>query len=179
MMIGSIPVELHAHSLDWAAMACAETANLQKALGGTLVTVHHIGSTSIPGILAKPIIDLIPVVTDLRSLDQSMQKLELIGYECLGEFGLPGRRYCRRDDPLTGKRAFQLHCYAIGSLEIERHLAFASYLRAYPAIAKEYENEKIRAAALHPDDTRKYSDAKNDWIKCVEQDSLAWFKSHT
>jgi GrpB-like predicted nucleotidyltransferase (UPF0157 family) len=102
--------------------------------------------------------------------------LEKIGYECLGEFGLPGRRYCRRNDHLTGKRVFQLHCYARGSPEIDRHLAFASYLRTHSAIAKEYESEKIRAASLHPDNSHGYSDAKSDWIKRIEQDALKWWK---
>src|SRR5262245_57488629 len=75
---------------------------------GALIKVHHIGSTSIPGIMAKPIIDLIPVVSNLGSLDRDMPLLE----ECLGEFGIAGRRYCRRSDPATGKRAYHLHCYA-------------------------------------------------------------------
>ena len=64
------------------------------------------------------------------------------GLSWFGEFGLPGRRYCWRKDPATGKRAFQLHCYAKGWHEIDRHLAFADYLRAHPAIAKDYEAEK-------------------------------------
>jgi len=59
-MIDAIRVELHPHSDHWAEMARAETARLHRALGGVLVTVHHIGSTSIPGIMAKPIVDLIP-----------------------------------------------------------------------------------------------------------------------
>jgi GrpB-like predicted nucleotidyltransferase (UPF0157 family) len=73
---------------------------------------------------------------------------------------------------VTGKRAFQLHCYAQGSPEIDRHLAFADYLRAHPTIAKDYEAEKIRAAALHPGNVLDYNDAKNDWIKRTERDAL-------
>ena len=97
-----------------------------------------------------------------------------LGYESLGEFGLPGRRYCRENDPATGKRQFQLHCYAKGSPEIARHLAFRDYLRAHPAKAEEYEAEKIRAAALHPDNTLDYNAEKNDWIKATEIVALKW-----
>jgi GrpB-like predicted nucleotidyltransferase (UPF0157 family) len=175
-MTDAIKVELHEHSPGWAALAAQEAELLHRALGGVLIAVHHIGSTSMPGILAKPIIDLLPVVANLESLDRQQRNLKRIGYECLGEFGLPGRRYCRRNDPLTQTRAFQLHCYATGSAAIDRHLAFASYLRTHATIAKEYEAEKIRAAALHPDNSRSYSEAKNDWIKRVEQDALKWWK---
>jgi len=98
-----------------------------------------------------------------------------LGYESLGEFGLPGRRYCRKNDPATGKRQFQLHCYAKGSPEIAWHLAFRDYLRSHPAKAKEYEAEKIRAAALHPDNTLDYNAEKNDWIKATEIAALKWF----
>jgi GrpB-like predicted nucleotidyltransferase (UPF0157 family) len=178
-MTGSIPVELHPHSPQWAAMAHAESVRLLGALGPALLTVHHIGSTSIPGILAKPIIDLIPVATDLDSLDRAMPNIAALGYECLGESGLPGRRYCRRDDAVTGKRAFQLHCYAAGSPEIDRHLAFASYLRAHPVIAQDYQAEKRRAATLHPNSTYDYSDAKSAWIKRIESDALHWWEHQT
>lgn len=159
-------------------MARSEIECLHEALGDVIMTVHHVGSTSIPGIMAKPIIDLLPVVSDLGRLDLNMTRVRSLGYDCLGEFGLPGRRYCRRDDPTTGKRAYQLHFYAHGSPEIDRHLAFPEFLRAHRTIAKEYEAEKIRAAALHPNNTHEYNDAKNDWIKRVEQDALRWWKAH-
>ena len=175
-MNDTIPVELVPHSPLWVEMAHAETARLCSALPGVLLNVHHIGSTSIPGIMAKPIIDLIPVAIDLDALDAAMPRVTALGYESLGEFGLPGRRYCRRNDPVTGKRAFQLHCYAKGFPEIDRHLAFADYLRAHPAIAKDYEAEKIRAAALHPDNTLNYNAEKNDWIKRTESDALVWWR---
>jgi len=168
-------IELHPHSLEWAKTAMTETARLKSALGDVLVTVHHVGSTAIPGILAKPIIDLIPVVTDLAGLDARENAIRALGYKWYGEFGLAGRRYCTLTDPVTGKRKLQLHCYTEGAAGMPRHLAFRDYLRAYPQIAKEYEGQKVRAAALHPDDVLAYNDAKNDWIKRLERDALAWW----
>lgn len=176
-MVDTIPVELVPHSPQWVQMAASESARLKQALGSVLVVVHHIGSTSIPGIMAKPIVDLVPVVTDVERFDAVLPNVEALGYECLGEFGLVGRRYCRRNDPNTGKRAFQLHCYSENSPEIARHVAFAAYLRAYTAIAKDYETEKRRAAARHPDNTLDYNAAKNDWIKRTEADALLWWRS--
>jgi GrpB-like predicted nucleotidyltransferase (UPF0157 family) len=137
--------------------------------------VHHIGSTAIPGIKAKPIVDLIPLVTDITQLDAAAAKLEALRYAYCGEFGIAGRRYCRLTDPLTGKRMFQLHCYEPSAAEFPRHLAFRDYLRAHPDVAWQYEAEKVRAAALHPDDTLAYNAEKNDWIARVQREALAWW----
>ena len=172
--IDKLAVELVPHRAEWAEIARAESARLKGAIGDNLFTVHHIGSTSIPGIVAKPIVDLIPVVRDLAAFDAQEEAVRALGYKWYGEFGLPGRRYCTLTDPATGKRKFQLHCYEDGFGEIARHLAFRDYLRAHPLIAKEYEMEKIRAAALRPDDTLAYNAEKNDWIKRVERDAMRW-----
>jgi GrpB-like predicted nucleotidyltransferase (UPF0157 family) len=170
-----IGVELVPYSALWPEMAAAEAQRLKDALGPVLLRVEHMGSTSIPNIKAKPILDFIPVVSDLSVLDAKQAALEALGYDYLGEFGIPTRRYCRLNDPVTGKRRFQLHCFAEDSPQIARHLAFRDYLRAHPAIAKEYEAVKQRAAALHPDNVLLYNDAKNDWIKQTERDALAWW----
>jgi GrpB-like predicted nucleotidyltransferase (UPF0157 family) len=170
----TIGVELVPHEPQWAEMAKRESARLKSALGDVLIRVEHMGSTSIPGIMAKPIVDFIPVVTNLEALDAAQSEVEALGYDYLGEFGIPTRRYCRLNDPQTRKRKFQLHCFAVDSPEIARHLAFRDYLRAYPDIAKEYETVKRRAAALHPDNVLLYNDAKNDWIKTTERDALEW-----
>jgi GrpB-like predicted nucleotidyltransferase (UPF0157 family) len=172
-----IAVTLVPHAPAWAEMARAESARLKGALGDVLLRVEHMGSTSIPGIMAKPILDFIPVATNLEALDAARGALEALGYDYLGEFGIPTRRYCRLNDRVTGARKFQLHCFAQDSPEIARHLAFRDYLRAHPGIAKAYEAEKLRAAALHPDNVLLYNDAKNDWIKRTEQDALAWWQA--
>jgi GrpB-like predicted nucleotidyltransferase (UPF0157 family) len=173
-MVEIIPVELVPHSPHWAEMAAAETRRLKGALGDVLVSVHHIGSTSIPGIMAKPIVDMIPIVTGLEALDAATPRVVALGYKSFGEFGIPTRRYFHWTAPVTGKRTFQLHCFAGDSTQIARHLAFRDYLRAHPAKAKEYEAEKIRAAALHPDNTLDYNAEKNDWIKATEIVALEW-----
>lgn len=170
-------VELHPHSPRWAAMAAEESQRLKAALGDLLIVVHHIGSTAIPPIMAKPVVDLIPIVSDIAVLDAQEETVRSLGYNWFGEFGLPGRRYCYLKDAASGRRLFQLHCYREGSPEVSRHLAFRDYLRAHPALAKEYEAEKIRAACVRRDDVNAYNDEKNGWIKRVEKDALAWFSA--
>jgi GrpB-like predicted nucleotidyltransferase (UPF0157 family) len=105
-MIDTIPVELVPHSPLWSEMAAAETLRLKGALGDVLVTVHHMGSTAIPGIMAKPIVDMIPIVTDLDALDAATPRVVALGYKSFGEFGIPTRRYFNWTDPVTCKRTF-------------------------------------------------------------------------
>src|ERR1700748_459192 len=110
-----IAVQLTPHSAEWADMAKAESARLKAALGDNLITVHHVGSTSIPGIMAKPIVDLLPVVRSIDVLDTQEDAVRALGYKWHGEFGLEGRRFCTFADPKTGKRTYQLHFFADGS----------------------------------------------------------------
>jgi GrpB-like predicted nucleotidyltransferase (UPF0157 family) len=173
-----VSAERHAVELvdprpEWAERAGEESERLAAAIGDTLVIVHHIGSTSIPGIKAKPVIDLLPIVVNLAALDAREAVVTALGYEWCGEFGLPGRRFLRMNR--NGKRIFNVHCYEQLNPEIARHLAFRDYLRAHTEIAKAYEAEKIRAAALCPDDVLAYNDQKNEWIKETERKALQWY----
>ena len=168
-----IPVELRQHDPSWAENARREAARLTAAIGEVIVAVHHVGSTAIPGIRAKPILDLMPVVFSHPQFANFRSTLEGLGYAWWGEYGLPGRRYCTLDDPLTGSRCVQLHCYEQGSPEIARHLAFRDYLMARPDLAREYEIEKCRCQKLHPLDTHAYADCKSGWIRRVEADALS------
>lgn len=168
-----IRVELVPHDPAWACLARAEADALHAALGDGLLAVHHIGSTAIAGIRVKPIIDLLPVVRAPALLEESRVALEGIGYRWWGELGLPGRRYCTRDDPASGKRLVQLHLYAQGARDIARHLAFRDCLRRQPALAGEYEREKLRCQRLHSDDSHAYGDCKSGWIRAIEAQALA------
>lgn len=172
-----IPVELVPHRAEWAGMASAEHGRLKSALGDNLVITHHVGSTAIPGILAKPIVDLMPFVRDLDALDVQEDALRALGYKWHGEFGLKGRRFCSFVDPRSGKRTFQLHFFLPGNDSAVRMTAFRDYLRAHPFVAKEYEMEKIRAAAAQPHDTTAYNAEKNNWIKRVEKDAMTWVEA--
>lgn len=161
-------VELVDHLPAWAARAREEGLRVREALGLAAVTVHHVGSTAIPGIRAKPVLDLLPVATSLEMLDAAAPHFTALGYQWRGEFGIPGRRYCTLDDPATGRRRVQLHCFAVGDPEIDRMLLFRDYLRLHPEEARAYEAEKERCRLLHPDDTMAYAEAKTAWIRACE-----------
>jgi GrpB-like predicted nucleotidyltransferase (UPF0157 family) len=143
-------------------------------LGRTLLTVHHIGSTAIPGMAAKPVMDLMPIVSSLEELDLKRDLVESVGYSWHGEFGVDGRRFCALTDA-QGHRTAQLHFYEAKSPHARRQLAFRDYLRAFPDCAAEYEAEKRRARELYPDDSHAYSEEKGAWIRATEAKALKWF----
>lgn len=173
-MPSPIPVRLTPHDPRWAEQASVEAARVVEAPRPALVRVHHIGSTAIPGIAAKPVLDLLGVAASAAALDALKAGMQKLGYVAHGEFGLVGRRYFTLTDEDTGKRRIQLHCYAEGDPAIARHLAFRDHLRARSELAAAYEREKIRCARIHPEDSHAYTDCKGAWIRRVEAEALAF-----
>jgi GrpB-like predicted nucleotidyltransferase (UPF0157 family) len=167
------PVELVAHNSQWAAIAAAEIDRLSESLGPDLRAVYHIGSTSIAGIAAKPIVDLLGLVSLIEKFDDQRPEVEKLGYEWKGEYGLPGRRFCTLANA-SGHKTFHLHVYSQSSPEIERHLAFRDYLRERPDLAALYEQLKRRCRDAHPNDSDAYTDCKTEWIRAVEAEAIAW-----
>ncbi|MCE9523152.1 MAG: GrpB family protein [Alphaproteobacteria bacterium] len=174
MQRDAVPIELLDHNPAWADIARTEAARLRGVLGGLIVDVHHVGSTAIPGIKAKPIVDLAPTVTSLDELDARAGEVTELGYEWRGEYGIKGRRYCPLTDTRSGKRLIHVHFFATDAPEIVRYLAFRDYLRAHGEEARAYETQKLAAAALHSFEMVAYTHAKGPWIKgCLER-ALAW-----
>lgn len=166
-------VQVVSHDPSWPAEFMAEAARIRLAVGDLAVAVHHIGSTAIPGIVAKPIIDILLEVRDIQRLDARAPALMGLGYEAKGEFGIPGRRYFRKDSA-TGVRTHQIHAFEVGSLGSERHLVFRDYLIAHPAIAQQYSLMKQQLAAAHPDNIEAYMDGKESFIKEHEAKAIVW-----
>ncbi|MFZ4689929.1 MAG: GrpB family protein [Polymorphobacter sp.] len=159
-------VTLAPHDPAWVQAFAAEAVAISAAVPG--LTLHHIGSTAIPGILAKPIIDMLGDVPALRLVEAASPRLAALGYQVMGAFGIEGRRYFRKDDA-RGNRTHHLHVFASGSAHLVRHLAFRDYLRAHPDVAAAYAATK--AALAHRDD---YADAKAPFVRATEAEALAW-----
>jgi GrpB-like predicted nucleotidyltransferase (UPF0157 family) len=157
----------------WPQDFARESALVAQTLGDLVLVVHHIGSTAIPGIHAKPIIDILAVVTNIKAIDGHNTQMQALGYESMGEFGMIGRRYFRKDDAV-GNRTHQVHSFAVGSPQIERHLAFRDFMRAHHEFAEQYAALKLRLATLHPFDISAYSDGKDAFIKEIDALAAGW-----
>ena len=161
------------HDPAWSAKFKAEAERIADATGEAAVRIHHIGSTAIPQTKAKPIIDILLEVTSLAALDQKAPMLEALGYEAMGEFGIPDRRYFRLDDA-DGTRTHQIHAFEAGGPNVARHVAFRDYMRAHPSIAEEYGALKQRLTNAHPNDRAAYMDGKDAFVKEHERRALLW-----
>jgi GrpB-like predicted nucleotidyltransferase (UPF0157 family)/8-oxo-dGTP pyrophosphatase MutT (NUDIX family) len=159
-------VEIAPYDPAWPALYRAEAACLGALLGDELVEIHHIGSTSVPGLAAKPIVDILPVVRDIERIDTWNDLLLALGYVPKGENGIPGRRFFSKD--VAGVRRVHVHAFAAGHPEIARHLDFAAHLRAHPADAAAYADLKRELAQRFPNDTAAYTDAKSGFIRAID-----------
>jgi GrpB-like predicted nucleotidyltransferase (UPF0157 family) len=161
------------YSPQWPLEFEREASRLRALLGDEVVAIHHIGSTSVPGLDAKPIIDLLPLAHEITRIDGYNDRMKTAGYRVYGEYGLPGRRYFTRD---VGEfRTHNIHMYAAGDPKVTRHIAFCAYLRANPDAQREYVAVKRSAYAQHPADIEAYNNAKDAYIKRVEKVALAWY----
>ncbi len=167
-----IPVVLAPYNAEWPTLA-ARYAEQLRFLSPNMVEVHHVGSTSVPGLTAKPIIDLMPLVSDLARLDEQRPDIEALGYVWRGEYGIPGRRHYILDND-AGIRLVNLHFLQSDNPLTAIHIAFRDYLAAHPDVARAYEREKQRARALHPHDSHAYSNEKSAWIEKTQADAVRW-----
>ena len=168
-------VEVVPHNPQWKQEFNNESQKIQEVLADNVVIIHHIGSTAIPDIYAKPVIDFLIEVKNIELISQQTAAMEKLGYEALGEFGLVGRRYFRKENPL-GIRTHHVHIYQINSLEIKRHLAFRDYMVAHPQDAEKYSQLKQELAKKYPNDIESYMDGKNEFVKKMEQKAMQWQK---
>ena len=144
-----------------------EAAAIKEILGENCIAIHHIGSTAVPGLAAKPIIDIMPVVKSLKNVDKVSKRFENIGYEYMGEFGIKGRRYLRKGGD---ERTHQIHIFAQGdNVNINRHLAFRDYLRTHEDARNAYAELKIKLAQKYPYDIDGYCNGKEAFIKAMEE----------
>ena len=158
----------------WPRMFEDEAGEIRRILGGSCAAVCHIGSTAVSGLAAKPVIDIMPVVFRLEAADMAKADFEKAGYEYMGEFGIPGRRYLRKGGD---ERTHQIHIFEVSDVHnVVRHIAVRDYLRADAGARERYAELKRRLAALYPRDIGAYCDGKEAFVKALEERALSRFE---
>ena len=150
-----------------------ESSLVKDILAENCVAIYHIGSTSVPGLAAKPIIDIMAVVRSLAEVDSVAENFSEIGYEYLGEFGITGRRYLRKGGD---ERTHQIHIFQADDWKnIGRHLAFRDYMRTHEKERDEYAIIKKSLAQRFPYDIDGYCDGKESFVREIEKRALSLF----
>jgi GrpB-like predicted nucleotidyltransferase (UPF0157 family) len=169
-------VQVLPHDSNWASSYENASRQVLIALGGNAISIHHIGSTAILGIYAKPIIDILVAVIEICEVDKRESEMSRLGYEAKGEFGIPLRRYFRRNNEL-GQRTHHVHVFQKDSDQFTRHLFFRDFLMAHPSWACKYSDLKRNLAELHPNSMAGYVAGKDAFIKQIDALAAVWNQS--
>ena len=165
-------VEVIDYQESWIDMYNAEADALKNSTRFLNPDIHHIGSTSVSGLSAKPIIDILIEVDDVGCLDDHVKCLEAIGYHARGENGIPGRRYFEKGGD---NRTHQIHAFNRDSFGAMRHLAFRDYLSSHPRVAHEYALLKKQVAETCNNDIDRYCEGKARFVKKHEEIAIEWY----
>jgi GrpB-like predicted nucleotidyltransferase (UPF0157 family)/protein associated with RNAse G/E len=166
-MLGLAPnlVALTPYTPVWAQMFQSEAERLYAALGAAILDIQHVGSTAIPGIPAKPIIDIGIAVANFEEAAGCIEPLVRLGYTYRGEMGIPRRHYfVKREGEIS---TFHLHMNEVTSADWRQQIALRDYLRQHPAVAQEYADLKLRLAEQFPTDRVAYTEGKSGFISQV------------
>jgi GrpB-like predicted nucleotidyltransferase (UPF0157 family) len=160
---------------EWPSAAARVAEAIARACAPHVRAVEHIGSTSVPGLGAKPIIDVMPVLGRFEDGHACVAPMEGIGYQYRGEYGIPGRHYFVRGD--GGAGTVHAHFLVEGSPEWRNHLLFRDYLRAHPSEAAAYERVKREMAERYRDRRDLYPEAKAPFVEGVLERAATWDSS--
>jgi GrpB-like predicted nucleotidyltransferase (UPF0157 family) len=168
------PVEVVPYDSAWPAQFSELAAALSDALGDVALRIEHVGSTSVPGLPAKPIIDVDVVIAGAVDLPRAVERLAAVGYTHQGDLGVPGRdafKYEGDTVPRDGSgRSWPTHHLYVcvdGVAELVRHVAFRDYLIAHPGVAHAYGELKLELAVRFRNDRPGYNEAKTDFVRGV------------
>jgi GrpB-like predicted nucleotidyltransferase (UPF0157 family) len=167
-------VEVVAYNPGWDEQYRNEMVALRAILGEQIVAIHHVGSTAIPGVHAKPIIDVLVEVSQIAAIDAYNDEMIRQGYIPRGEYGIAGRRYFIKGNEIH--RSHHIHIFQVENPEIQRHLDFRDYLVSHAADAKAYSDLKRELARRFPTDINAYIEGKDVFIKEIDRKAAAWRK---
>jgi len=165
-------IEVVRYDPQWPERFQKEAEELLEVFGSNIEAIHHIGSTAVPGIKAKPIIDVLVVVRDLERVGRRDEEMRARGYIAKGSFGIPGRRFFIKGTET--ERTHHVHVFGQRHPAIRRHLAFRDYLRVHSDRARAYSRLKAKLAREFPHDIEGYMAGKDAFIRTIEKEAQGW-----
>jgi GrpB-like predicted nucleotidyltransferase (UPF0157 family)/chloramphenicol 3-O-phosphotransferase len=162
------PVVVSDYDVKWPVLFRQIAEPVRRALGEIIVAIEHVGSTSVPGLAAKPVIDVDVVVRSAEDVPAAIERLRDLGYVYQGDKGIPGR-----DAFMWPPHSPRHHLYVVieGSKPHVDHVRFRDHLRNYPQVAREYAELKRALAEQHRSDRERYTEAKAEFIARVLADA--------
>jgi GrpB-like predicted nucleotidyltransferase (UPF0157 family) len=167
-------IRIVAYDPAWPAMAAAELRRIKDALGALAVRVEHVGSTAVPGLAAKPIVDLQISVDRVEPRQRYVEPLERLGYLFAPAPESPDHHFFGK--PPQRPRTHHVHVCEAGSEHELRHLAVRDFLRTHAGEAARYAALKRRLVARHGQDRLAYIDGKDEYVTALEGRAVAWVR---
>ncbi len=164
------PIIVVDYNANWCTQYEQEKQQILLALGDTVTNIQHIGSTSVPGLAAKPVIDMLLGLAQIPPLPKQIDSLESMGYSYYGEFGIRGRHYFCKGMP----RTHQIHAVLVNSKFWERHILFRDFLKSHPQAAQRYEVLKRKLAQEFTGDRTSYTNSKTPLIEQLLVEAALW-----
>ncbi len=162
-------VKIVPYNENWPKEFLIESQRVMEVLGNNCIEIHHIGSTAVPGLAAKPVIDILPVVQDINIVDKYNEAMERLGYTPRGEDGIPMRRYFRKGITV---RTHHIHIFEEGNPQVMRHIKFRDWMRNHPEDMKAYESLKKKLAIQFSNDRHAYTEGKNEFIAMIDKKAV-------
>ena len=159
-----------AYDSKWPQNYVEVSNQIKSIMDDDLSAIHHIGSTAIPGLLAKPIIDILGEARNIQDISRYQRAMKAIGFESKGEFGIADRAYFSRKSGI----AVHLHIFPVGHFQVEKHLLFRDYLLAHPDAVKIYQNKKEELLEDLSKPRDFYQVGKNELINSITTDAYTW-----
>lgn len=157
-------IEVHDYDPQWTAFFEQMYARLWPVVADIAVSIEHVGSTSVPGLAAKPIIDIDIVVPSTKEVPAAIERLAKLGYAHIGDLGVTGREAFRNPpDPI----AHHLYVCPKNTLGLRNHMAVRGFLRLQPGKAHEYGELKKSLAREFPDDLDSYIEGKSEFLSAI------------
>ena len=158
------PIVIVDYNPDWPAQFEVLRHRIAKALGQIVARIEHVGSTAVPGLAAKPIIDLDVLLASPDDMPAAVNRLASIGYVHQGDLGVPGREAFKEQSGGAQPRSHHLYVFTNSSGEFSRHIAFRDYLRTNHEGAQVYEKLKRELALRSTEDRVAYNEGKTRFV---------------